>query len=309
MNVVAILLGLTEGAINIYIQTRAILMKPVRPNMDTVFACMTVLVPLFAELILVFRVAAVYPPHKLSRLGRLGVYIPVATFKLARIANDIVFIARWAQFNRHSLNPLQTGQASWDLPNAKIEWFLQFFDTTYTSGLFLVRLQRSKTCQKKSGLSCAEPALVKGSSCLVAAHVGQADIRICTVALSSRIRTLFWIAVSNYMVPVVLNLAQLILAFRDPSFIHGSYIFIVNNYVQIIGVLLATIWATGTQFAESARQGVDVHPLVSEIRFVANNKNGTSPVSTYPGHLAGDISLGTEAGLEGSDMEGPVLAK
>ncbi|KAJ2967964.1 hypothetical protein NUW54_g13354 [Trametes sanguinea] len=95
------------------------------------FACLTILVPLFAELILVFRVVAVYPPHALSRAGWLAVYAPVAVFKLARIANDVVFVTRWARLNRHSVNPLQTGQTAWDLPNAKIEWFLQFFDTTY----------------------------------------------------------------------------------------------------------------------------------------------------------------------------------
>ena len=39
---------------------------------------------------------------------------------------------------------------------------------------------------------------------------------------------------------------MLILAFRDSSFLDGSYIIYTNNYVEIIGVLLATIWAAGT---------------------------------------------------------------
>ncbi|KAI9061930.1 hypothetical protein FKP32DRAFT_1575076 [Trametes sanguinea] len=287
MNVVAILLGLTEGAIIIYTQTRAILARPVHPNMDTTFACLTILVPLFAELILVFRVVAVYPPHVLSRAGRLAVYAPVAVFKLARIANDVVFVTRWARLNRHSVNPLQTGQTAWDLPNAKIEWFLQFFDTTYTSALFLSRLQRSTKHKQRAGLSSAETAVAR-----------------CTFFLPSRLRTLFWIAVSNYILPVVLNFAQLIFVFRDPSFLHGSYIFIVNNYVQIIGVLLATIWATGTQLTERARRGAHAQTLVSEIEFASLGNGSGRP--TVPDSPAARQAEGTLVRLEVDLEEGDV---
>ncbi|KAL7278442.1 hypothetical protein ACG7TL_007439 [Trametes sanguinea] len=287
MNVVAILLGLTEGAIIIYTQTRAILVRPVHPNMDTTFACLTILVPLFAELILVFRVFAVYPPHALSRAGSLAVYTPVAVFKLARIANAIVFVTRWARLNRQSVNPLQTGQTAWDLPNAKIEWFLQFFDTTYTSALFLSRLQRSTKHKQRVGLSSGETAVAK-------------------FFLPSRLRTLFWIAVSNYVLPVALNLAQLIFVFRDPSFLHGSYIFIVNNYVQIIGVLLATIWATGTQLTERASRGAHAQTLVSEIQFastVDDPGSGRPTVPDSPARQADGTLVRLEVDLEEGEVK------
>lgn len=62
-----------------------------------------------------------------------------------------------------------------------------------------------------------------------------------------RLRTLFWISVSNFVFPVILNLAQLILAFRNPNFLDGAYVLIVNNYISVIGVLLATIWSTSTK--------------------------------------------------------------
>ncbi|KAI0669089.1 hypothetical protein C8Q78DRAFT_958983, partial [Trametes maxima] len=231
MNVLAILFGLTEGAVNIYNQARrarSYAPFPVSPDLDTAFAFMCILVPMFAELILLFRVVAVWPPRALSWRTRLAVYVPVIVFKVARIVNDAMFIAKWVQLKRHTVDPLLTGQEAWSLPNAKVEWFLQFFDTIYTSGLFLTRLQQSAAPAQPVGLTSAVSIIPRHT-------------------LSSRLRTLFWIAVSNFVLPVLLNLAQLIFVFRDSSFLHGTYVFLVNTYVQILGVLLATIWSTGTQ--------------------------------------------------------------
>ena len=45
----------------------------------------------------------------------------------------------------------------------------------------------------------------------------------------------------------MLNVAQIIFIFRDRNFIDGTYILMVNNYVEIIGVLLATLWCSGVR--------------------------------------------------------------
>lgn len=71
----------------------------------------------------------------------------------------------------------------------------------------------------------------------------------------ARLKALFWIGVSNFVFPVILNLVQLIFVFRDPSFLDGSYVFMVNTYVQIIGVLLATMWSTGTRWYQEDEEG------------------------------------------------------
>lgn len=49
----------------------------------------------------------------------------------------------------------------------------------------------------------------------------------------------------------MLNVAQIIFIFRDRNFIDGTYILMVNNYVEIIGVLLATLWYSGTSWQGS----------------------------------------------------------
>jgi hypothetical protein len=62
------------------------------------------------------------------------------------------------------------------------------------------------------------------------------------------LKTLFWIAASNFVFPVMLSLTQLIFAFRDPSYLDSSYIMVNNIYVAIIVVLAATIWSSGFQW-------------------------------------------------------------
>lgn len=41
------------------------------------------------------------------------------------------------------------------------------------------------------------------------------------------------------------NIVQLVIIFRDPNFFHGSYVIWTNDYLEIIGVLLSTIWISG----------------------------------------------------------------
>ncbi|KAI0324822.1 hypothetical protein GY45DRAFT_1331127 [Cubamyces sp. BRFM 1775] len=218
MNVSSIALGLALGAIDISLQTRAILAKPLIRPLETAFTCIMILAPFCAELVLIVRVVAVYPPYSISWSGRLLVYAPIAALKIARTVNLVLCVVTWVQLNADATNFSQSGHAAWDLPNVKVEWILQLVDMTFVSALFLARLQKSTRIQHKT-----------------------------SVTLSSRIRTLFWIAASNLVFPVLLNIIQLWYIFRDKNFFHGTYVYFVNVHVQIIGALLATIWSAGMQ--------------------------------------------------------------
>ena len=66
----------------------------------------------------------------------------------------------------------------------------------------------------------------------------------------SRLRVLFWIAASNFVIPVTLNVIQLAFVYGDPNPIHSIYIYFVNIYLSIIGALLATIWTSYTRPSE-----------------------------------------------------------
>ncbi|KAI0323312.1 hypothetical protein GY45DRAFT_1264816 [Cubamyces sp. BRFM 1775] len=277
MNILAIACAIALAIINICNQTRAILAKPVSPAMDTALLFMTIFAPFCAEFVLVFRVVAVHPPSIMSWPARILVYFPVASFKTARVVNIIIFIVQWVQRKQHLDNPLLRGQAAWSLPNIKIEWVLQFLDMTFVSALFLARLRRSTRAKREAGIHSSSEA--------------------ATGAFSSRLRTLFWIAASNLVIPVLLILVQLVYIFRDSNFLHGTYVFFINIYVQIIGVLLATIWSTGTRQnlgrtadGNAADTGTGGH---SSIRWAPQR---SSALVTRDTQFAVDVELGGGTG-------------
>jgi hypothetical protein len=69
-----------------------------------------------------------------------------------------------------------------------------------------------------------------------------------------RLRSLFIIAVSNFMFPVMLNIIQLGLSIGQSNYIRTSLVVVVNTYVIVIGVVFATVWASGTQYFESQQE-------------------------------------------------------
>ena len=67
----------------------------------------------------------------------------------------------------------------------------------------------------------------------------------------AQLRALFWIAVSNFVFPIFFDIAQYILIFRDTADYNVYMIVLITNiYVEIIGVLFATVWAA-TKHSES----------------------------------------------------------
>ena len=57
-------------------------------------------------------------------------------------------------------------------------------------------------------------------------------------------KTLFWISVSNFVFPVILKVVQVVLILGDAEFALGTLVLMANNYITIIGVLLATLWCS-----------------------------------------------------------------
>ena len=57
------------------------------------------------------------------------------------------------------------------------------------------------------------------------------------------------------MLPVIFNLADLIMVFAGVGYIPGADIMMVNPYMEIFGVLLATLVCSGTQWEK-----VKLHP-------------------------------------------------
>lgn len=90
---------------------------------------------------------------------------------------------------------------------------------------------------------------------------------------TSRLKGLFWIAVSNFVFPVILSIIQLVFIFRDPDFLKGTYIYLTNSFFEIIGVLLATVWTSSSHWSDSTNtvRGITVEKIPRFAR-----KNGAS---------------------------------
>ncbi|OBZ67596.1 hypothetical protein A0H81_12150 [Grifola frondosa] len=60
---------------------------------------------------------------------------------------------------------------------------------------------------------------------------------------------MFWIAASNFVFPVMFNVAQLVIFMTTTDFTVCLYVQQANYFISIIGVVFATIWATGNNWA------------------------------------------------------------
>lgn len=59
------------------------------------------------------------------------------------------------------------------------------------------------------------------------------------------------ISAANFVFPVIFNIGQIICITTDSSYLTTTMLLLVNGYVSVIGVLGATIWASGTAQAQA----------------------------------------------------------
>ncbi|TFY77890.1 hypothetical protein EWM64_g6125 [Hericium alpestre] len=144
--------------------------------------------------------------------------------KIGRIVNITIYLANYAQ-KIHSLAVSKTpaGAASVlvtsKFPNVKIEWFFQIFDDAYSSLIFLLRLHIGSSRSSKIALQS-------------------------TSSFGQRLKTLFWISVTNFVFPVMLSIAQLVIYMASSNYLLALYVEMANFHLTIIGVAFATLWST-----------------------------------------------------------------
>lgn len=120
-------------------------------------------------------------------------------------------------------------------------------------------------------------------------------IRTGNITLASKLRALFWISVSNFVIPVFFALPQAILAVITPQqYVKIAYVNIVRVYVSIIAVVFATLWASGnTWYSENIPDGTNLlstfrAPLA--VRRPCRAELGDFPISDKS-REAGEISI------------------
>ncbi|PIL26381.1 hypothetical protein GSI_12138 [Ganoderma sinense ZZ0214-1] len=238
LNVLAIILGLIEQGLYIYVIINTTAFGGVPTFLIIMIVAMDFLVPICVQGILLVRLVSVYPPKSNSRQQNLVIYIPVVAFKVARLVNASYATHDLIGHLPDSLGVIAAAQFIWRTKYVKVEWFLQLFDDMFVSGLFVHKLYASAMMRRGTD---------------TATHSGSGS----TYSWAERIRTLYYIALSNFVFPILFNIAEIVMIFTDPNFFHGATVVTVNCYVTIIGVLLATIWAQGSKGGRLRKHAVD----------------------------------------------------
>ncbi|PFH46738.1 hypothetical protein AMATHDRAFT_69230 [Amanita thiersii Skay4041] len=272
-NVISILLGLAVGMFYVAETYTTITdpLKPFKPSRFKAIVCLPALAPILTESILLLRVFTVYPYRTTPRWAFILIVILVMSLKLARIVNITADFVLMNRAIKGLTSSALAGQAAWgDVgPTPKIEWALQVAENGVASALFLYKLNLHNAFRSED-------------------HTTQSTRRRGSYA--SIVKGLFWISVSNFIFPVVLSLVQLIYTYRD--ILRGTYVLSVNIYVEIIGVLLATVWAAGSNWSREQNERSAVSTDFSSLPTI-QFASGTNVVSTNLISLSLDPSTST----------------
>ncbi|KIY52533.1 hypothetical protein FISHEDRAFT_69764 [Fistulina hepatica ATCC 64428] len=92
----------------------------------------------------------------------------------------------------------------------------------------------------------------------------------------AHVRNLLVMTLGNFIFPFFLTVIQIILNMQDTSYVTGSLVRLANLYVNILGVIFATVWASGRAWGKS-------HSM-------SNDSMVHSAFSASPGHISDSIN-------------------
>ncbi|KIJ67451.1 hypothetical protein HYDPIDRAFT_25904 [Hydnomerulius pinastri MD-312] len=275
LNVAAILLAFTAGTMIDAFAIHSILspQNPWPPSMNIAIGILGAFQSILVDLILLVRLASVHPFHHLGfkRFGLLTA-LPIL-LKIARVVNMLIFIKVLADAARGPEGPENIAVVWATTPYLKIEWSAQVVDNAYASIAFLWTIR--KRGMNRRGVT--------------------SDISPNKVTFAQRMRTLSRIALSNFVIPSLFSLAQLVVVYRNVNVLIVNEIVLVNTMLAVFGVVFATVWAgkEGRREAEAwdkARGREDAERRESKsARAFAVPGLGTWKVATSPP----TVTLGT----------------
>jgi len=198
------------------------MLSPLNPFPISYDMCMGVLgavQSILVDIILLVRLTSVYPYSHVGLWRFVQVIALPVVLKIARFVNLVMFIVALAKA-ANGPNPEVAFQTLWlTAPYLKIEWFCQLVDNVYASTLFLWKIG----IQTKAG--------------------GGAVSVNSKLSFTKRLKTLFWIALSNFVFPALFSIAQIIVVYRAADLVVINQIVLANTSIAVIGVVFATVWA------------------------------------------------------------------
>ncbi|KAF8452310.1 hypothetical protein L210DRAFT_3383707 [Boletus edulis BED1] len=248
LNVFSVALAITSGVVGDVLNIHTILSPhiiwPVRLQIAAGFTGN--FQAMLVDAILLVRLITVHP---LSRVGfvrfALLTSLPI-TLKVARVVNSILYMNQ-LNIMANGPNALQVVGTAWlALPYIKIEWIAQVVDNSYASIAFIWTIRTYRTDTMPWSLTSA----------------------LTFPSLAARIRILTNFALSNFIIPTLISIVQLVLLFRvgakQPSVINA--VALVNARVSAFGVVFATIWA-GKEHRREANMSLNILPVEHEQQY------------------------------------------
>ncbi|KAL0569642.1 hypothetical protein V5O48_012326 [Marasmius crinis-equi] len=232
------------------------------------------------DCILAYRLYAVYNPRTTNTPKHTFavIFIPIVLFKVARWTNLVVWAVQMTtaveKTGNGAANPYYHGTAT------KIEWILAVFDNWFV-------FRRA-----------VHPVFLKFVSQLHLHLVSEAAVAWLYLGEIVRFSIL-----SSFVFPCILSIVQVSITFKSGDFFLAAYIFVSNIYLEIICVMLATLWTVSTKtMDEASSAGTRLSEMSFRVR-VTQNTEVTSDGSVQLNDFGrpGELQRGgksTERGFE-----------
>lgn len=257
LNVIAIILAFTAGVMidSLAIHSMLSPLNPWPPSINIAIGIIGAFQSILVDLILLLRLTLIYPytivgPKRFALVTALPVLL-----KIARLVNMFIFIKVLADAARGPTGSENIAVVWATTPYLKIEWSAQLVDNAYASIAFLwaIRLRR---------------------------NYRSSEVSLRRTTFGQRLRTLFYIAVSNFVFPSLLSLAQLVVVYKNVYVLTVNEIVLVNTMVAVIGVVFATVWAGSVNYQDEKTE-----PDVFEKAHMSFDGPGTWKVATVQPNL------------------------
>ncbi|KAG2134198.1 uncharacterized protein EDB93DRAFT_1107395 [Suillus bovinus] len=269
LNVIAIILAFIVG---VMIDSFAIhsILSPLNqwpPSVNIAIGIIGAFQSILVDIILLLRLTLIYP-HTLVGPKRFALIIALPVLlKIARLINMFVFIKVLADATSGPMGSENVAVVWATAPYLKIEWSAQLVDNTYASVAFLWAIRPRRNYR---------PSV-------------QSEISPRKTTFGQRLRTLFYISVSNFVFPSILSLAQLVVVYKNVYVITVNEIVLVNVMVAVIGVVFATVWAGSVNYQDGKTEPGSVF---EKARAASFNGPGTWKVATaQPSLTMGSIAI------------------
>ncbi|TFK83130.1 hypothetical protein K466DRAFT_589991 [Polyporus arcularius HHB13444] len=288
LNVLSIMLGLVFGGIAVATVSRTVAGRFVGAEWITALTGLYFFIPVCVQCILFVRIFAVYPPRTTSRPLALAIYGTLFAMTVARIVNITIALKRINDAGHLAPDAWTITVVGRRIPSVMAELALGLVYDTIASSLFLFRLRQGGALRARTEHDIMSSSALSGR-----------------MSYPARLRALFWIALTNFVVPVIFNVVLLILVHNESfgNIITVIAVISVNVYVQIVSGLLATLWchsvgpyrepSTGAAPGEKSPAMVE---SISTLKFA-------SP-STLTSHIHVDAGkTNTQTSSEGEELQ------